>query len=88
MLVLSRKSLESVAAGAPAVLGACPTPVPTVHEDKQPPVATFKTSLRDWQARYKARRAIQAPVSGKAHNQAAPDERVVSLFTRAGGLPP
>jgi len=45
---------------------------PPVHEDKQPPVATFKTSLRDWQAQYKARRATQAPVSGKVNNQTAP----------------
>jgi hypothetical protein len=45
---------------------------PPVHEDKQPPVATFKTSLRDWQARYKARRAAQAPIRGKAYNQTTP----------------
>jgi hypothetical protein len=45
---------------------------PPVQEDKQPPVATFKTSLRDWQAKYKARRVAQASVSGKVHNQTAP----------------
>jgi hypothetical protein len=44
----------------------------SVHEDKQLPLATFKTSLRAWQARYKARRATQAPDTGKADNQAAP----------------
>jgi hypothetical protein len=45
---------------------------PSVPEDKQLPLATFKTSLRDWQARYKARRATQAPDSGKADNQTTP----------------
>jgi hypothetical protein len=43
-----------------------------MSDDKQLPIATFKTSLRDWQAQYKARRATQAPVSETAHNQTAP----------------
>ena len=46
------------------------TSSPTVHEDKQPPVATFKTSRRDWQARCKMRCATQVLVYGKAYNQA------------------
>ena len=45
--------------------------LPSLSEDKPLPVATFKTSLRDWQARYRARRTTQAPVSGAAHNQTA-----------------
>jgi hypothetical protein len=45
---------------------------PSVDEDQRPPVATFKTSLREWHARYKARRAAQAPVLEKADNQATP----------------
>ncbi len=45
---------------------------PPVHEDEQLPIATFKTSLREWQARYKARRAAQASASGKAPNQTEP----------------
>jgi hypothetical protein len=45
---------------------------PSVNEDKQPPIATFKTSLRDWQVQYKARRAAVALVSGKANNQTTP----------------
>jgi len=49
------------------------TPVsPPGLDVKQPPIATFKTSLRAWQARYKARRAALAVVSGKSHNQTAP----------------
>ena len=35
---------------------------PSVHKDKHLPVALFKTSLRDWQARYRARRVTQARV--------------------------
>jgi hypothetical protein len=45
---------------------------PSAHDDKRPPVATFKTSLREWRARYQALRATQAPVPGKALNQTAP----------------
>jgi hypothetical protein len=45
---------------------------PCVHEDKQPAVATFKNSLRAWQARYKAQRATRAAYSQKALSQAAP----------------
>jgi len=47
----------------------------SVNEDEQPPVATFKTSLRNWQARWKAQRTTQAPISGKELSQAAPTER-------------
>jgi hypothetical protein len=43
----------------------------SVHEDQKPPAATFKTSLRDWQARYKAERAARAAASGKIPSQAA-----------------
>ena len=46
---------------------------PSVTQDKQPPLATFKTSLRAWQAEYRARlAALEAPVSGEAENQTAP----------------
>jgi len=46
---------------------------PCVAQDKQPPLATFKTSLRAWRAEYRARLAAQqAPVAGKVENQTAP----------------
>jgi hypothetical protein len=32
------------------------------NPDKQPCAATFKTSLREWQARWKAQRAAQSRV--------------------------
>jgi hypothetical protein len=38
---------------------------PCVHEDKQPAVATFKNSLRVWQAQYKAQRATRTACSQK-----------------------
>jgi hypothetical protein len=41
-------------------------------DEKQMPIATFKTSLRAWQARYKARLAAQALVSKKGHAQTTP----------------
>jgi hypothetical protein len=47
-----------------------------------------RVERRDWQSRYKPRRATQVLVSGKAHNQPAPAERVVGLFTHTGGLRP
>jgi hypothetical protein len=40
-----------------------------VFRDKELPAATFKCSLRAWQARYKAQRGIASPVSGKALSQ-------------------
>jgi hypothetical protein len=43
----------------------------SVHEDKQRPVATFKNSLRAWQARYKKQRAIWMAFCRKAPSQAA-----------------
>jgi len=43
-----------------------------IAEDKQPPLATFKNSLRAWQARYQARLAAMVAVSGKAPNQTEP----------------
>jgi hypothetical protein len=43
---------------------------PSVHEDKQVPVASFKNSLRAWQARYKAERAAGMALRQKAPNQA------------------
>ena len=45
---------------------------PAMPEDKQLPLATFKNSLRAWQARYQARRATQVRDSGKADKQTAP----------------
>jgi hypothetical protein len=45
---------------------------PPVYEDKPLPVVTFKISLREWRARYKARRAAQAADAAKADNQTAP----------------
>jgi hypothetical protein len=45
---------------------------PLVYEDKPLPVVTFKISLREWRAQYKARRATQAADAAKAGNQTAP----------------
>jgi hypothetical protein len=46
-------------------------PVSALHrEDEQLPVATFKTSLRAWQARYQAQGGTPAPGSRKAPRQA------------------
>jgi hypothetical protein len=45
---------------------------PSLIEEKQPPIATFKTSLRAWQVRYKARRAALAVDAGKPPNQTMP----------------
>ncbi len=42
---------------------------PVLPEDRQPPIATFKMSLRAWQARYKAQLAAQTIVPRKVHNQ-------------------
>jgi len=46
---------------------------PPVRDEKQEPIATFKTSLRAWQARYKARIAALALVSGKAPSETRPE---------------
>jgi hypothetical protein len=43
-----------------------------VYEDKPLPVVTFKTSLREWRAQYKVRRATQAADAAKAENQTVP----------------
>jgi len=45
---------------------------PAVLDEKQPPIVTFKTFLRTWQTRYKARRAALAAGSGKSPNQIPP----------------
>jgi hypothetical protein len=46
-------------------------PVPSsVAADSHRPVATFKNSLRAWQARYKAQRGIPAQTPAKAASQA------------------
>jgi hypothetical protein len=45
---------------------------PCIHQDKQPAVATFKNSLRAWQARYKEQRGTRTVFSQKARSQAAP----------------
>jgi hypothetical protein len=39
---------------------------PSVPKDKQLPGVTFKNSLREWQARYKAQRAARGPAAGSA----------------------
>jgi hypothetical protein len=46
---------------------------PSLPEERQPPIATFKNSLRAWQARYKAQVAARAVVAGKArkHSETA-----------------
>jgi hypothetical protein len=41
-----------------------------VNQDRQPPVSTFKTSLRDWQAKWKAQRAAQGTGATTARHQA------------------
>jgi hypothetical protein len=46
--------------------------LPSVHTERQPPVALFKTSLRDWQVRYQVLHAAQARVLEKVPSQAAP----------------
>ncbi len=50
------------------------TPVPpsSGHEGKRPRLPHFQTSLRDWQARYKMRRAIQTLASEKLDDQTEP----------------
>jgi len=45
---------------------------PSLLEEEQPPIATFKTSLRAWQAQYKQRRAAQTVVSEKSPSQITP----------------
>jgi hypothetical protein len=42
-----------------------------VTEDKQLPAATFKASLRAWQAQYRARREPQVP-AGDAEKEQTP----------------
>lgn len=42
-----------------------------VEGDKQPPIATFKTSLRDWQNRWKAQRAERVVLPVEARRQPA-----------------
>jgi len=39
---------------------------PSNPKDKQMPGLTFKNSLREWQARYKAQRAARAPAAGSS----------------------
>jgi hypothetical protein len=47
-------------------------PMPQPISDGKPiPAALFKTSLRDWQAAYQARRAVQTQSSEKASGQTA-----------------
>ena len=41
-------------------------------DEKQEPIATFKTSLRTWQARYKARLAAQTLVCEKEKSEITP----------------
>jgi hypothetical protein len=45
---------------------------PSMPEDKAPPLAAFKNSMRAWQARYKARLAGLAAVFGTAHKPTTP----------------
>jgi hypothetical protein len=45
---------------------------PSVPADDQRPVATFKASLCDWRAQYKARRAARAPAPGKPDDATGP----------------
>jgi len=45
---------------------------PPPPDEKQPLIATFKSSLRAWQARYKARLAAQALVSEKGRARTTP----------------
>jgi hypothetical protein len=40
---------------------------------KQLPVSLFKTSLRDWQARYKAQRSTQPTEAGKVRDRTSRD---------------
>jgi hypothetical protein len=42
-------------------------------EDKSPPIATFKNSLRAWLVRWKAERIHDASVSDKADNHTPPE---------------
>jgi len=42
---------------------------PVLPEDRQPPIATFKMSLRAWQACYKAQLAARTIVAEKAPRQ-------------------
>jgi len=46
---------------------------PSANGNKQVPVSIFKTSLRQWQAKYKAERLNQAPEAGKAPDRPARD---------------
>jgi len=45
---------------------------PSMPEDKPPPLAAFKNSMRAWQAGYKARLAAKAAVFGTALKQTTP----------------
>jgi|GEM_PF-2893920 len=46
-------------------------PVPTsANANKQLPASLFRTSLREWQARYKAERLQQNPEAAKERNPA------------------
>jgi len=42
---------------------------PSLPEERQSPIATFKNSLRAWQARYKEQLAARTIVAGKIHKQ-------------------
>jgi hypothetical protein len=41
------------------------------REDRQLPLATFKNSLRAWQAGYKARQAPRTSATVKPHNESS-----------------
>jgi hypothetical protein len=56
-------------------------------EDPQPAVATFKQSLRDWYARYKANRANQPPQTGTAPTLTRRLRRGVGPFVDLPGVP-
>jgi hypothetical protein len=45
---------------------------PSVHQGKPLPVSLFKTSLRDWQAGYQARRVVGAPNANKVRVDTSP----------------
>ena len=50
-------------------------PVPETGSPREPeqlPPVTFTNSLRAWQARYRARLAVQVSVLGKVDNPVAP----------------
>jgi hypothetical protein len=55
----------------------------SANDEKQLPAATFKTSLRAWQARYKAQGDTHASMPIKVHRQApSPGRLSVCLLPR------